>query len=91
MVWRVGSTRFAEPRIRLFNRSGEEIQLFMSAPEPPDLSSQTPGTWTVYRQDDNGNRFVVERQLSREEAERMAAEFEARGHKQVYWVEPDRT
>jgi hypothetical protein len=43
----------------------------------------------VWRQDDNGNRFVVERHLSRDEAERLAAEFEARGHKQVYAIAPD--
>ena len=34
--------------------------------------------WAVHRQDDNGNRFVVQTGLSREEAERLAAELEAR-------------
>ena len=43
--------------------------------------------WVVRRQDDNGNRFVVQGGLSRKEAERLAAELEARGHKQIYWVE----
>jgi 2'-5' RNA ligase len=43
--------------------------------------------WAVHRQDDNGNRFVVSTGLRREEAERIAAEFEARDHKQLYWVE----
>jgi hypothetical protein len=41
------------------------------------------------RQDDNGNRFVVATNLNREEAERMVVEFEARGHKQVYWIEAE--
>ena len=45
--------------------------------------------WTVYRQDDNGNRFVVQKHLSEEEALRVVQEFEARGHKQVYWAAPD--
>jgi hypothetical protein len=49
--------------------------------------SRTQATWTVYRQDDNGNRFVVQTGLSREEADRLAAALEARGHKQLYWVE----
>jgi len=40
------------------------------------------------RQDDPGNRFVVAEDLSHEAAERLAAEFQARGHKQVYWAEP---
>ncbi|GAA2776132.1 NUDIX domain-containing protein [Kitasatospora aburaviensis] len=45
-------------------------------------------TFRVMRQDDNGNRFPVADGLARDEAERLAAEFEARGHKQLYWVEP---
>ncbi|MEU1289502.1 SPOR domain-containing protein [Kitasatospora sp. NPDC005856] len=47
------------------------------------------GTYRVMRQDDNGNRFLVARDLDRVEARRLAAEFEARGHKQMYWVEAD--
>lgn len=59
-------------------------------------------TWVVWRQDDNGNRFEVRRfagypedaggpgedgpDTAREEAEALAAEMEARGHKQTYWV-----
>ncbi len=46
--------------------------------------------WVLKRQDDNGNRFVVSRYLTREEADAAAAEFDARGHKQLYWVEEDR-
>lgn len=46
-------------------------------------------TWTVYRQDDNGNRFVVESHLTHEAALQLVAEFEARGHKQCYWATPD--
>ncbi len=55
----------------------------MSEPNPPDR------TWAVHRIDDNGNVFVVKRQLAREEAEQLLAEYEARGHKQTYWIEPD--
>ncbi|WP_369824282.1 NUDIX domain-containing protein [Kitasatospora sp. Root187] len=46
------------------------------------------GTYRVMRQDDNGNRFLVAKDLARPAAEALAAEFEARGHKQLYWVEP---
>jgi hypothetical protein len=35
-------------------------------------------TWAVHRQDDNGNRFIVCTGVSHEEAERMAAQLEAR-------------
>jgi hypothetical protein len=43
----------------------------------------------VWRLDDNGNRFEVARHLSREEALHLAAELEARGHKQSYWAVPE--
>ncbi|GAA2714946.1 hypothetical protein [Actinoplanes palleronii] len=42
--------------------------------------------WVVWRQDDNGNRYVVARKDSRSEADELAATMEARGHKQLYWV-----
>jgi UDP-N-acetyl-2-amino-2-deoxyglucuronate dehydrogenase len=44
-------------------------------------------SWTVWRCDDNGNRFVVTEAQTRDEAERLVAEFTARGHKQIYWAE----
>lgn len=43
--------------------------------------------WCLVRLDDNGNQFVVRTGLSRAAAEALAREFEARGHKQSYWVE----
>ena len=43
--------------------------------------------WTVWRQDDNGHRFVVAHHADRESAQVQAAEMQARGHKQLYWVE----
>jgi hypothetical protein len=63
----------------------------MSSPESIAPAPIREQTWAVFRQDDNGNRFVVSTRLNREEAERLVAEFEARGHKQVYWVEPELT
>jgi hypothetical protein len=45
--------------------------------------------WTVYRQGDDGNRFVVQSHLTREEAERLVVVLDARGHKQAYWAESD--
>jgi UDP-N-acetyl-2-amino-2-deoxyglucuronate dehydrogenase len=43
--------------------------------------------WSVWRTDDNGNTFLVRAGLTREEAERLVAEFEGRGHKQTYFAE----
>lgn len=44
--------------------------------------------WCVKRLDDNGNEFVLRTGLSREEAERLARDYQARGHKQTYWACP---
>ncbi len=43
-------------------------------------------TWQVWRQDDNGNRAILSRNHTKPEAERLAREFEQRGHKQMYWA-----
>lgn len=43
--------------------------------------------WELWRQDDNGTRQPIARFASREEAQRACDEFEARGHKQLYWIE----
>jgi hypothetical protein len=44
--------------------------------------------WELWRQDDNGNRFVIGRFDSVEAAEAEQRRFEALGHKQTYWVQP---
>ncbi len=49
-------------------------------------ASTQPPSWCLVRLDDNGNEFVVRTDLSRAAAEALAREFEARGHKQSYWV-----
>ena len=51
-----------------------------------DQTDPSSSAWSVLRMDDAGNTFVVREHLSREEAERIVAEFTARGHKQIYWV-----
>lgn len=60
-----------------------------SSPPEPEERTKDPTGWSVHRQDDNGNRFLVESHLSRAEADRMAAALESHGHKQLYWVERD--
>jgi hypothetical protein len=52
--------------------------------------SEPAGRWSVWRIDDHGNTFLVHAGLGFAEAERLAAEFAARGHKQRYWTERDR-
>ena len=59
----------------------------MSGSEPETPDPRPGATWVVWRIDDNGNTFVVRERLTQEEAERVVAEFTARGHKQMYWAE----
>lgn len=47
------------------------------------------GRWALWRQDDNGNRFLVARFAAEAAAAAEQARFEALGHKQTYWVERD--
>ncbi len=42
--------------------------------------------WHLWRQDDNGNRFLVDVYPSRERAEARLAELTRVPHKQTYWV-----
>ena len=53
--------------------------------EASDSLSDT-ADWRVMRVDDNANEFVVREGLSFADASALAAELEARGHKQAYWV-----
>lgn len=43
--------------------------------------------WSLWRQDDNGNRFRIARFSARAQAEAEQRRFEALAHKQIYWVE----
>lgn len=42
--------------------------------------------YQLWRQDDNGNEFLIDAFEIRNEAEEKLAEFEAKGHKQTYWI-----
>ena len=42
--------------------------------------------YDVIRMDDHGNKYVMRKGLSKENAEEVVREFEAHGHKQTYWV-----
>ena len=52
--------------------------------DSPETSS-----FAVWRQDDNGIESLVKGFLTRTQATDLAAEYEARGHKQLYSVRPD--
>ena len=44
--------------------------------------------YVLWRQDDHGNVFVVNRFHSRQQADRECQRYQRRGHKQHYWVAP---
>jgi hypothetical protein len=62
------------------------LEAFFATGREREGTVDQDGPWVVWRQDDNGNRFEVTRCPTRSEAERIAAEFEARGHRQTYWA-----
>jgi hypothetical protein len=51
------------------------------------MSDASADEWELWRQDDNGNRFVIGRFDTAAAAEAEQRRFEALGHKQTYWVE----
>ncbi len=52
-----------------------------------DAYDDRPARWELWRQDDNGNRFLIGRFDTSEAAEVEQHRFEALGHKQTYWVQ----
>jgi hypothetical protein len=85
-----GRNLVARHPARYGRRRGTAAEALMSSSDSTAPASGQERTWVVHRQDDNGCRFVVRVGLSREEAERLVKEFEALGHKQTYWAEPER-
>ena len=51
------------------------------------MSSDEASGWELWRQDDNGNRFLIGRFGTAEAADAEQRRFEALGHKQTYWVQ----
>lgn len=43
--------------------------------------------WNLWRQDDNGNKFLMKSFYSEQQAAKAKAEFEEKKHKQIYWIE----
>jgi len=53
-----------------------------------DAEMTHDSVWSVWRQDDNGNLFLVQDGLTESEALSLVQEFEKedRKHKQTYWA-----
>lgn len=74
----------ADPHAVVLDPDGTKVELTTGP-----AAGALPRTFAVWRQDDNGSRFLVSGNHSQEDAERLCAELEERGHKQMYWVAPD--
>ncbi len=60
-----------------------------SAPVSQFAAASRPSTrHSLFREDDNGARFLIDHFGSRDEAEHRAAELAHGGHKQHYFIEP---
>jgi hypothetical protein len=68
----------------------EEPELMKGLEQMRHAAAHQGATWVLWRQDDNGNTFVVSAIESPEETEHARKGYEARGHKQRYWVEERR-
>ena len=54
----------------------------------PELDAERLPQWALWREDDNNNRFEIERSRSYAKLAEREQMFEARGHRQSYWIEP---
>jgi hypothetical protein len=59
--------------------------------ERPGTERQKTGgpSWSVWRQDDNGNLFMVRGGLTEQAALTLLRSLEREGHKQTYWVKEE--
>lgn len=49
-------------------------------------ASRGEADFSVWRLDDNNNEFLVQGKLTEQEALALVREYEAKGHRQAYWV-----
>lgn len=62
----------------------EEPMVYVTFELPP----QPEPDWEIWRQDDNGRRYLVSRGHKRSEAQRLCDAYASHGHKQFYWIAP---
>ncbi|HQJ09971.1 MAG TPA: hypothetical protein PLF54_13270 [Deltaproteobacteria bacterium] len=62
--------------------------IFLSGGRAVGDGEHTDCSWALWRQDDNGNRFLVSVKETKEEAQKLLESYEKRGHKQYYFIEP---
>jgi hypothetical protein len=56
----------------------------------PGVDLEGLPVWALWREDDNCNRFEIDRSRSYTKMYAQQQLYEARGHRQTYWIEPAR-
>lgn len=56
----------------------------------PGVELERLPVWALWREDDNCNRFEIDRSRSYTKMYAQQQRYEARGHRQTYWIEPAR-
>lgn len=74
-----------KPQLNSPKNLGRTLDLIANASE----TSMGQGFWEIRRMDDNGTEFKLIGRLTRAQAEKSVAEYEARGLKQAYWAQPE--
>jgi len=60
------------------------------AAQNQNAASRGKADFSVWRLDDNNNEFLVRDGLTEDEALALVREYEAKGHRQAYWVKRGR-
>ena len=68
----------------------EQISWILDEIIRPEYLGALNNTWSVWRMDDNGQYFEITSGISFQDAQRMVAEYELKGHKQYYWAKPSK-
>lgn len=77
--------KFLSPAIS--NPSPQPVAISEPVVHPEGSCCAHKKKFEVWRQDDNGNKFLVDKHESREAAEASVKTLTERGHKQTYWVQ----
>ena len=70
--------------LRLLNTTAKTAKV-----NSPAETGKILRNWSVMRIDTHGNTFKMKTGMTQEEAEKIADEYEAKGHHQGYWAIPD--
>ncbi|MBY0547796.1 MAG: hypothetical protein K2W95_10910 [Candidatus Obscuribacterales bacterium] len=89
--------RHLSDRVQIISHSNAAVDIFEQVLELLDLDSDWLSwinpelalvPYEIWRQDDNGQAFVIRTARCRADAARMVRRLESSPHKQMYWIRP---